>query len=196
MPAPKGNKYAKGNKGGGRPSTYNKEMAFTANRLCQLGATDAEVAEYLGISQAQCRAWKHMHEDFNSALKPAGTIADDRVVRSLYQQALGYTLIEKETIVITAGPNKGQTQEITREKVVPPNTAAQIFWLKNRRKTEWRDRHEIEGTVEHKHEHRHVVDPRLVSDEQREFLRQMVLASRQREAIEGEIVSDDEDERK
>jgi hypothetical protein len=43
MGAPKGNRNAVGNKGGGRKSTYKPEYAELARKLCPLGATDKEI---------------------------------------------------------------------------------------------------------------------------------------------------------
>jgi hypothetical protein len=41
---------------------------------------------------------------------------------------------------------------------VPPDVTAAIFWLKNRRKEDWKDKHEIGGdpNTPIKHEHRGV----------------------------------------
>jgi len=52
MPAPTGNQYARGNKGGrGGPSKFEPEYIEIASRLCERGLTDAEIAEVLGVSE-------------------------------------------------------------------------------------------------------------------------------------------------
>ena len=47
MPAPMGNKNAKGNKGGGRPTKFKKEFSKIAYQMCLLGAKDEEIAKLL-----------------------------------------------------------------------------------------------------------------------------------------------------
>lgn len=139
MAAPKGNSFAKGNKGGGPKSGYQSSFAKTAIVMCDLGATDEEIAEALNISVRTLYSWKVIHQEFAAALKTGKHVADERVERSLYNRAVGYTF-ESEKVFCTNG-------EVTRVAIrehVPPDTAAAFIWLKNRRRVEWRDRHEHE----------------------------------------------------
>lgn len=141
MPAPEGNQYAVGNPGGGRPSEYDPKFAAIAEKMCLLGATDQELADAFGVSARTIYTWKHEHEDFSSALKAGKEVADERVERSLYQKAIGYE--QDEVKIFMPG---GATEPIYapfRAKVAPDTTAA-IFWLKNRRSKEWRDKQEVE----------------------------------------------------
>ena len=139
MPAPKGNQFAAGNKGGGRPSAYKKEFAKIAESMCKLGAIDADLADAFDVGITTINAWKARYEEFSEALKLKEG-SDDRVERSLYQKAVGYTF-DSEKVFQFQG-------EIVRTKTrehVPPDTTAAIFWLKNRRRAEWRDK------VDHEH---------------------------------------------
>ena len=63
---------------------------------------------------------------------------DERVVRSLYQRAVGYT-IEQNKIVMVGG----KPEIVTYKEHVPPDTTSMIFWLKNRRPAEWREKSEV-----------------------------------------------------
>ena len=126
MPAPKGNKNAVGNKGGGAPSKYQAKYAKLAALACQAGCTDQEVADLIGVSQKTINRWKLQHVEFATALKSGKAPADERVVQSLYQRALGYD-------------HNG--------KHYPPDVTACIFWLKNRAPEEWRDRREEQHTI-------------------------------------------------
>jgi hypothetical protein len=74
------------------------------------------------------------HEDFCSALKGGKAVADEKVVRALYQRALGY---EYDTEKIFQ--YEGQEVRVPYREKMPPDTTACIFWLKNRKKAEWRD---------------------------------------------------------
>lgn len=122
---------------GGRPSSFRPEFIEQAKRLCELGATDFEIAKFLNINTATFYRWRHDYPEFCEALKAGKHSLDERVVRSLAHKALGYSF-ESEKIFAHQG-------KILRAKTiehVPPDTTAMIFWLKNRRPAEFRDRQE------------------------------------------------------
>ena len=117
-----------------RPSLYRPEFAEQAEKLCKLGATDVDLADFFDVSVYSIMRWKTRYEEFGKALKVGKGEADDNVERSLYSRATGYTY-DSEKIFHYQG-------EIIRAPIqehVPPDTTAQIFWLKNRRPEEWRD---------------------------------------------------------
>ncbi len=101
----------------GRPTEYKKEYNDQAMKMCLLGATDIELAEFFEVSETTLNNWKRQHPKFLVSIKEGKEVADSKVAESLYNQA-------KEG-----------------------NTTAQIFWLKNRRKKHWRDKqeHELSG---------------------------------------------------
>lgn len=125
----------------GRPSEYNESFAEQAKKLCQLGATDKEVSDFFGVDVRTIYRWKHDYDDFCQALKMGKEIADERVARSLYQRAIGY---EQEEVKIFC--DKGSTVYAPFTAKVAPDTTAAIFWLKNRRPDEWRDKTSTEHT--------------------------------------------------
>lgn len=134
MAAPKGNKFAKGNAGGGRPSKYEPGFVRMAKKAADLGATDRDVAELLGVSETTVNAWKLQHEEFSEALKVGKETADARVEQSLYRRALGYS---HDEVHITA--YEGVVTQTPIVKHYAPDTTAAIFWLKNRQPEFWRD---------------------------------------------------------
>lgn len=141
MPAPKGNQNAAGNKGGGAKSSYQDKFAKMAEKACQAGFTDIEVADLLGVCVRTINTWKIEHVEFAAALKSGKDEADERVERSLYARAMGYEHPEVDIRVIG--------QEIIKtpiRKFYPPDTTAAIFWLKNRRPDDWRDQKGVEVT--------------------------------------------------
>lgn len=124
---------------GGRPTAYQAGYAQQAAKLCVLGATDAEMADFFGVAQSTFYRWKNEFPEFSETLKVAKEAADTRVEKSLYHRAVGYTF-ESEKIFQFQG-------EVIRAPVkehVPPDTTACIFWLKNRRKEQWREKQEVE----------------------------------------------------
>ena len=92
MPAPKGNKFAAGNKCGGRNTLYDEMYIKIARSMAALGATDIELADAFGVDVRTLNVWKNEHEDFSSSLKVGKAPADDMVKRSLYQRAVGYKI--------------------------------------------------------------------------------------------------------
>lgn len=137
-----------------RPSEYKPEFCQEAEKLCANGATDAELAEHFDVSDRTIYRWKALHSEFCQALKTGKSVADERVERSLYHKAVGYTHdavhFSSYQGVVTATPYKEH---------VPPDTTAAIFWLKNRRANDWRDKTEVH--------HRHTVEEMSDDDLQR-----------------------------
>lgn len=123
----------------GRPTDYKSEYAKQAEKLCLLGATDEDIADFFGVSARTIYRWKNVHEEFCQSLKVGKEKADDLVERSLYQRALGYVHDEDKIF-----NDNGSPMIVPTKKYYPPDTTAAIFWLKNRRKEQWRDKHEVE----------------------------------------------------
>ncbi|HRG54430.1 MAG TPA: hypothetical protein PLG56_00180 [Lacunisphaera sp.] len=127
--------------GEGRPTTYRREYVRQAEVLANLGATDADLATAFGVSIMTIRRWQSSHEEFCCALKVQKGNADDRVERSLYQRAVGYSHDAQKIVV---DPKTGRTTTVEYVEHYPPDTTAAIFWLKNRRREQWRDKQEVE----------------------------------------------------
>jgi hypothetical protein len=128
----------------GRPSDFNESMVEQAAKLCSLGATDDEMADFFGVHRSTLYRWKLEHPEFCDAIKSAKEIADERVERSLYQKATGYSVKEEQAIKVKVEQHKEAVEVVEVEKHIPADTTAVIFWLKNRRSQQWRDKHEIE----------------------------------------------------
>jgi hypothetical protein len=124
----------------GQPTAYRPAYAAQAGKLCKLGATDEDLADFFEVSIRTIANWKVAHAKFLQALKGGKGAADDRVERSLYQKATGYTFD-----AVKIFQSDGKPLIVPHREHVPPDTTAAIFWLKNRRKADWRDRHELTG---------------------------------------------------
>lgn len=125
----------------GRPSDYRDEYAGQAAKLCALGATDIEIADFFDVDVRTIYRWKHDHEEFCQAIKAAKDEADERVERSLYQRAIGYE--QEEVKIFMPSGAEEPVYAPFRAKVAPDTTAA-IFWLKNRRRADWADKQEVD----------------------------------------------------
>ena len=93
------------------------------------GLTDEQIAHNMGINVRTLYKWKEEHEQIGQALKKTKEVVDREVENALYKKALS------------------------------GDTTALIFWLKNRRPNDWRDRKEtqLSGNVQ-------TVPDRLVID--------------------------------
>lgn len=125
----------------GRPSEYKDDYAKQVMKLAELGATDQEVADFFDIDVRTVYRWKHDYPEFCQALKVGKDVADERVERSLYQKAIGYE--QDEVKIFMPGGASEPVYAPFRAKIAPDTTAA-IFWLKNRRSQQWRDKQEID----------------------------------------------------
>lgn len=129
-----------------RPTKYQKAYAEQARKLCLLGYTDEQLADFFEVAVSTISKWKVEHQEFSEAIKKGKDIADGDVVDSLYQRAMGYEHPEDDIRAV-----EGKIVITPTTKHYPPDTTAAIFWLKNRQKAQWRDKQEIEqsGSITH-----------------------------------------------
>ena len=102
------------------------------------GLTDEQIAHNIGINVKTLYDWKNKYSNIRNTLKKGKEVVDREVENALLKRAMGYRYdeITKEGGVVT--------KVVTKE--VQPDTTAQIFWLKNRKPREWRDKREVENT--------------------------------------------------
>lgn len=128
------------------------EQWLTEEGLLQLeawarnGLTDEQIAANMGVAYSTLRVWRDKYSALSAALKKGKEIVDIQVENALLKRALGYTYKET-TREAQFNPQTEQyemvvTKEVTKEVV--PDTTAQIFWLKNRKPEEWRDKKDVE----------------------------------------------------
>jgi transcriptional regulator with XRE-family HTH domain len=108
------------------------------------GLTDEQIAQKIGIARSTLSEWKNEYPDISDALKKGKETVDAKVENALLKRALGYEYTE-----VRIKKEKGvevEKTEITKEVV--PDTTAQIFWLKNRRKEKWREKQQEQNNAE------------------------------------------------
>ncbi len=128
---------------GGRPSKINTIDFSKVKHYGANGYTDKELAKIFHVHEDTINNWKKEYPEFFESLKKGKLIADAKVEASLYQRACGYSHPE---IYITNYQGKVTITPIIKH--YPPDPTAMIFWLKNRKKDEWRDGHQVEHTGE------------------------------------------------
>lgn len=107
------------------------------------GLTDEQLAQKMEISPSTLYEWKAKYPEISEALKKGKEIVDIQVENALLKRALGYEYMEERVEI----SEKDGRKVIQTVKQVIPDTAAQIFWLKNRRPDRWREK-QIEGASE------------------------------------------------
>lgn len=136
--------------------TNVKDKLMLVEAWARNGLTDEQIAKNLGIAVSTLNDYKNKYPEFMESLKRGKEVIDIEVENALLKRALGYQYNEvtkelckdketgKEELVVT--------KVITKEVI--PDTTAQIFWLKNRKPEEWRDRKEVDhsGTINNPYE--------------------------------------------
>jgi len=121
-------------------TAFKPQFVEQAKMLCErFGAIDRDLADFFGVCVRTIHRWKHDFPEFNEALILGKEAADERVVRSLYHRAIGYSFDSEKVFC-----DKGHIVRTPTVEHVPPSDQAAIFWLKNRRKDEWRDSSQID----------------------------------------------------
>lgn len=105
------------------------------------GLTDEQIALKMGINVATLYRYKQSYCEICDALKKGKEIVDIQVENALFKRAMGYEYEETKIII---SEKDGKRVE-TVKKQMPPDTTAQIFWLKNRKPEKWRDRVEVQN---------------------------------------------------
>ena len=103
------------------------------------GLTDEQISRNMGIAYSTFREWKKKYSAFSAVLKRTKDVVDREVENALFRRAMGYKYDE---VTYERGE---EVKRVTKE--VAPDTTAQIFWLKNRKPAEWRDKIEQQQTV-------------------------------------------------
>ena len=156
---------------GGRPTDYKDEYCNDVYKLCLLGATDKEIADFFEVDERTINNWKVAHPEFFQSIKKGKVKADAEVAERLYKRAVGYSFkeITYEKVVVDkpAEPEDEETEgenievDLWKKRVVhkdlAPDPVSMIYWLKNRRgrvneaegAQKWADKHEHvhDGTI-------------------------------------------------
>ena len=114
------------------------------------GLTDEQIAGNMGINVRTLYLWKKKNVQIFQSLKIGKEVADIEVENALRKKALGFreteqTVTTRKTVEYENGKRIREISEpiVTEvEKYYPPDTTAQIFWLKNRKPEKWRDKQE------------------------------------------------------
>ena len=107
--------------------TPKKLDASRVESVAAMGGTNDQIADALGVSPKTLQNIRKRDADIDAAVKRGKDKADLQVVAALYKKAIGYDTLDKSGKAVW----------------MPGDTTAMIFWLKNRRPNEWKDRKDV-----------------------------------------------------
>lgn len=117
------------------------------------GLIDKQIAHNMGIGASTLREWKGTFPEVAEALRKGKEVVDREVENALFKSAIGYTQTIRKPVKVRDveyDPETGRkVREIERwvaveeEIHVPPQVTAQIFWLKNRKPDQWREKNDL-----------------------------------------------------
>ena len=147
-----------------RPSLYEtkwKDKLIVIQGWARDGLTNQQIAHNMGISAKTLYEWQNKYSEFGNTLKEGKEVVDRQVENALLKRALGYSVEEvtRERLYVRDAEGKQildadgmpMSELVITKKVtkhIAPDTTAQIFWLKNRKPNEWRDKKEVGVTVD------------------------------------------------
>ena len=108
------------------------------------GLVDKQIAHNMGVTEQTLNIWKNKYPSLFESLKRGKEVIDRQVENALLKRALGYEYTEVTEEFVPELNRMKITKRVTKQ--VAPDTTAQIFWLKNRKPAEWRDKQELNLT--------------------------------------------------
>lgn len=120
------------------------------------GLTDEQIAANMGICRDTLIEWKKQYSDISDTLKKGKEVVDRLVENALLKKATGEVRTLRKPIKVKEVLYENGKRLAERERIeyveeeiyIPPDTTAQIFWLKNRKPEEWRDKRNVESKIE------------------------------------------------
>lgn len=107
------------------------------------GLTIEQICDNLGVSHNTWYKAIDMSEEFEQLSLRTKEIVDREIEAAMYKRAMGYEYDE-----VTEEYEAGfLVKKKVVHKQVPPDTGAQVFWLKNRKAAQWKDRREVDNTL-------------------------------------------------
>lgn len=133
----------------GCPTKYNPQFhPAWAKSLATLGAIDETIASKMNISVPTLIAWKKKYPEFLKALSEGKASIDEQVESALFRRAMGYDYDEvtEKPKIIKRNNRPVEVMAVAEVKHLQkaPEVLAQMFWLKNRKAENWRDKQEVE----------------------------------------------------
>lgn len=110
------------------------------------GLSNEQIAHNMGITFQTLYKWQDKYSELREALKKGKEVVDREVENALLKRAMGYETVEEVEEPVEDKETGEVQMRVTKrvKKQVAPDVTAQIFWLKNRKPAEFRDKHDVE----------------------------------------------------
>ena len=118
------------------------------------GLTEKDISKNMRIGASTLREWKAKFPTIGEALKEGKDVADRVIENALYKSAKGYTVtitkpVKLKRIIYDEETGKKvreyeEVVEVEEQLHFPAQVTAQIFWLKNRKPAQWRDKTDVQ----------------------------------------------------
>jgi hypothetical protein len=117
------------------------------------GLIEKQIAKNMGAAESTLRNWKNNFPEIAEALRKGKEVVDREVENALYKSALGFMQKIKKPVRIkeveydpATGKKVRESEkwvQVEEEIYIAPQVTAQIFWLKNRKPDQWREKNDL-----------------------------------------------------
>ena len=117
------------------------------------GLIEKQIAKNMGVAASTLRNWKNVFPEIAEALRKGKEVVDREVENALFKSAIGFMQKVKKPVRIREveyDPKSGKKiresekwVQVEEEIYIQPQVTAQIFWLKNRKPDEWREKNDL-----------------------------------------------------
>jgi len=115
-----------------KPGKWNNDRCRQVFELALLGLIDKKIAQAMDVSVQTIDNWKRRHPEFLEAMRAGKDKADAKVVKALYEVAIGYSHPD-----VHVSNYKGEITITPITKHYPPNPYAGYKWLTIRQRKIW-----------------------------------------------------------
>ncbi len=124
----------------------DKDSLLKVQGWARDGLSDEQIAHNIGINKGTLCVWKNRFPEFADAIKKGKEVVDREVENAMLKRALGYEYDEVTQEPVTDKDTGITEMRVTKRvtKQIAPDVTAQIFWLKNRKPDEFRDKRDVE----------------------------------------------------
>lgn len=117
-----------------------------AYQLSLLGLTNQQMADVWDIKLKTFEYWQKTRREFRIAIKEGRSLANAKVVDSLYQRAIGYSHPETKFFKVGKG-KKSRIKPVHTIKHYPPDANAALKILGIRQRDQWADVQKVEHQI-------------------------------------------------
>ena len=130
----------------GQGQAWETELGLRQLRSwAEAGLSYIQIANNVGVTRATFSRWRKESPLLQRALDIGRQTADIQVANALFENAVGAVTKERRVETKTDADGQVSTREVEVETKHRGDTAAQLFWLKNRMPEDWRERQEALG---------------------------------------------------